>query len=155
MANLLGTYSFLDVLATITGPGGSFSLGSGAGDANEGITIEYNDDKDRMLVGADGSAMHSLIASKAGRCSIRILKTSPTNAKLSQLYTVQTQSSLNHGKNVILVSNQVTGDQYTLNGAAFAKFPRNDYATEAGMLEWLFNIAQIDEVLGAGVVSVL
>ena len=36
----MATYSFLDVAATITGVGGSFSLGSGAGAAAEGPSYE-------------------------------------------------------------------------------------------------------------------
>ena len=63
-------YSFEDVQATLNGPGGSISLGAGAGNAQEGISFEFLDDKDGMLIGADGSVVHSLRASKAarGRC---------------------------------------------------------------------------------------
>ena len=34
------TYSFLDVKASLVGPGGSISLGSGSGNAEEGISVE-------------------------------------------------------------------------------------------------------------------
>ena len=45
----MSTYSFLDVQATIVGPGGAFSLGSGAGVAEEGISIEPTGEIDTML----------------------------------------------------------------------------------------------------------
>lgn len=87
-------YSFEDVQATITGPGGTISLGAGAGNAQEGISVEFVDDKDNMLMGADGSGVHSLRASNAARLLVRLLKTSPVNAALSQMYRYQKQSSL-------------------------------------------------------------
>jgi len=148
-------YSFLDVQATITGPGGSFSIGSGSANAKEGISIEYTEDKDRMVIGADGSAMHSLIASRAGKVLVRLLKTSPVNEMLEQLYNYQTSTSLYHGQNVIRVSNSVTGDDYTATQCAFTKFPRNDYAEEAGMLEWDFNAGQINVILGEAVLNLI
>ncbi|HVI10230.1 MAG TPA: phage protein [Candidatus Binatia bacterium] len=155
MSTIVGVYSFLDVHGAITGPFGTVPLGAGSAAAEEGISIEYTEDKDRMLIGADGSAMHSLNASKAGKCLVRLLKTSPTNALLEALYNAQTVSSLFHGKNTISVANPVTGDKYVCAGAAFTKFPRNDYAKEAGMLEWDFNVSEIDVFLGSGVFLVV
>src|SRR5690348_11425020 len=99
--SLSNTYSFLNVQASIVGPGGSFNLGDGAGVTEEGITIERQDDKDAMTIGADGIGMHSLRASKAGTVTVRLLKTSPQNAKLMAMYDLQTLSSTLHGQNVI------------------------------------------------------
>ena len=144
------TYSFLDCQATINGPGGSFSLGAGSGNAKEGISIEYLEDKNRMVIGADGTPMQTLVAAKAATLSIRLLKTSPVNGQLEQLYNYQTVSSLYHGQNTVRVTNPVTGDEYVANEVAFKKFPRNDYAEEAGMLEWVFDAGEIDVRLGQG-----
>jgi Protein of unknown function (DUF3277) len=147
------TYSFLDVRATIVGPGGTFPLGAGAGNAEEGISIEFTEDKDRLVTGADGSPMHSLNASKAGRILVRLLKTSPVNALLAQLYSFQQASSLNWGQNVFVLTNLVTGDDYSCTSVAFEKFPRNDFAKEAGILEWGFLAGSIDPVLGSGILT--
>ncbi|SRR6266566_7120153 len=151
----LPTYAFLDVVGTLTGPGGVVSIGSGSGNAKEGITVEFTEDKDRLLIGADGSSMHSLIASKAGRVLVRLLKTSPINSLLQGLYNFQTTSSIFHGHNTLVISNFVTGDDYTCQEVAFARFPRNEYAEEGGMIEWDFNAAVIDPILGAGVPSLI
>lgn len=148
-------YSFVDVQATITGPGGSFSIGAGAANAKEGISVEFSEDKDRMIIGADGSPMHSLIASKGGKVLVRLLKTSPVNELMEQLYSFQTSTSLYHGQNVIRVSNIVTGDDYTCTQCAFTKFPRNDYAEEAGMLEWDFNVGVINVILGSALLNLV
>ncbi len=55
----MGVYSFANVAAAIVGPGGSITLGNGAGPSEEGITISYTEDKNTMTIGADGSGMHS------------------------------------------------------------------------------------------------
>lgn len=149
----MAAYSFTDVQATITGPGGSFPIGSGAAVAKEGISVEFTEDKDRMTIGADGSPMHSLIASRAGRIIVRLLKTSPVNSLLTQLYNFQIQSSVFHGQNIIVVTNPIIGDDYTCRQVAFAKFPTNTYAEEGGMLEWEFNAGIIDPILGSGILE--
>jgi hypothetical protein len=144
-----GTYSFLDINCSITGPGGSFSLGQGAGAAEEGITIERTGDKDTMTIGADGTPMHSLHADKSGRITVRILKTSPSNALLQAMYDVQSLTSANWGYNVILVSDLSRGDTTAARACAFVKFPNIVYAKEGGINEWVFNSGYIDAVLGA------
>ena len=149
------TYSALDVQATLSGPGGVVPLGMGsrAGNAEEGISIEFTEDKDRMVIGADGSVMHSLNASNAGRILVRLLKTSPVNAVIAQMYAFQKASSLNWGQNLFVLTNLVTGDDYTCTSVAFEKFPRNDFGKEAGMLEYGFLAGQIDVVLGSGILT--
>ncbi|MDR1495640.1 MAG: DUF3277 family protein, partial [Clostridiales Family XIII bacterium] len=44
----VSVYSFLDIMASISGPGGSFSL-NGEGNAEEGITIARANPKNVML----------------------------------------------------------------------------------------------------------
>lgn len=148
----MATYSFVDVQAAISGPGGAFSLGSG-GVADEGITIEMVDDKSTMVTGADGTGQHNLHASKAGKVTIRLLKTSPLNAKLTVMYNRQTTSAAFHGQNVISVRDPVRGDDYGCRGCAFAKFPTNTYGKAGPVMEWTFNAIEVDPILGAGFVA--
>lgn len=145
------TYSFLDFAMTISGPGGSISLGNVAGDAKEGVTFEAVEDVNKMTVGAGGDAMHSLIASKGGRATVRLLKTSPTNGLLMAMLAFQRTSSANWGQNVVSASDIVRGDQYSCQQVAFAKVPSNTYAQEAGMIEWNFDIGVMDQALATGV----
>ncbi len=146
-----GTYSFLDVMAAIAGPGGAFQLGSGAGAAEEGITIEPSEDMDNMQIGADGEGVHSLVANKSGKVTVRLLKTSPVNAQLSAMQALQRVSAANHGQNTLSITNRVSGDVYSCRGVAFAKVPPNSYAKLANVIEWEFNATDIDPALGAGV----
>ena len=144
-------YSFEDVQATIAGPGGTIALGAGSGNAKEGISVEFLDDKDAMLIGADGSGVHSLRPSKAGRIMVRLLKTSPVNAQLSTMYRYQSASSLFWGQNAFTVTNPVTGDDYQCTEVAFQKHPSVTWAEDANFNEWGFNAIQIDPILGVGI----
>jgi hypothetical protein len=136
-------------MAAISGPGGTFNLGTGAAVAEEGITIEMIEDKTTMVIGADGAVMHSLHAGQGARANIRLLKTSPTNALLSALYALQTSSSALHGQNVLTVNDTARGDNITLQNAAFARFPVVSYAKDGPMYEWPF-IGTVDSIIGSG-----
>ena len=146
----MATYSFQDVVATISGVGGSINLAAGAGVAEEGITIEPMEDKSVMTIGADGSGMHSLVANEASSVTIRLLKTSPVNRQLQEMYNQQTKSSANHGKNTITVRDAVRGDNITLTEVAFKKRPTVTYAKEGGLMEWTFDAIKTTAVLGSG-----
>jgi len=149
----MATYSFLDVQAAITGTGGSINLGANAGVAEEGITIEAVADANTMTIGADGSGMHSLSANTASTVTIRLLKTSPTNAQLMQMYQTQRKSSAAWGKNTITVRDVVRGDNITLTEVAFKKVPSNTYAKEGGNLEWTFDAINTNNLVGTGIPS--
>lgn len=152
MANPVArTYSFLDTLAALAGPGGAVNIGSGAGVASEGITCAPTTDIDAMVVGADGSAMHSLVADKSGKVTVRLLKTSPTNELLSTMMAFQRTSGANHGQNVLTVTNKVSGDVVSCQQVAFAKVPTVVYDKEGPMNEWEFNVGVMDVALGSGV----
>lgn len=146
----MATYSFQDVVAAISGVGGSINLAAGAGVAEEGITIESVEDKNVMTIGADGSGMHSLIANESSTVTIRLLKTSPVNKQLQEMYNQQTKSSANHGRNTITVRDAVRGDNITLAEVAFKKRPTVTYAKEGGLMEWMFDAIKTQSVLGSG-----
>jgi hypothetical protein len=143
------TYSFLDVVATISGPGAAaLNMGAGAAVAEEGITVEAAEDKNVMQIGADGKGQHSLIASDAVKITVRLLKTSPTNAALMALYDLQSSSSALWGQNVITVANSARGDISITQGCAFKKKPTFANAKEAGFVEWEFDGIANTTVLG-------
>lgn len=143
------TYSFKDVKAGIVGPGGSFPLGDGSGVSDEGITTAMAGDKTTSVTGADGSLMHSLHSSRLGSMTVRLLKTSPTNAMLNALYNAQEQSASLWGLNQIVITNPATGDVITGTQMAFVKHPDIVYATEGNNNEWEFR-GLITQVLGSG-----
>lgn len=146
----MATYSFLDNVATIVGPGGSINLAGNAGNSEEGITITANEDKNIMTIGADGSGMHSLVASEASVVTVNLLKTSPVNAQLQVMYNLQTRLSAAHGLNVITIRNVATGDFINLTQVAFKRRPDVNYAKEGGIMTWTFDAINTVQVLGVG-----
>ncbi len=144
----MATYSFVDIQAALAGPTGVVNLGYGAAVSDEGISIEMAGDKNTMMIGADGEGMHSLHADKSGTIIVRLLQTSPTNAKLQAMYDAQTLSSSLHGLNVITVTNPVSGDVTVGRNAAFKRKPSLSYKKDGAILEWSFDCIKIDTVLG-------
>lgn len=144
-------YSFLNVNASIAGPGGILNLAAGAAAAEEGITIEPVEDKNIMTIGADGQGQHSLVASDACTLTVRLLKTSPINAALMVMYDLQSASSALWGQNVITIVDSGRGDLTLIQAAAFKKKPVLTYAKEGGLMEWTFDGIKANTVLGANI----
>lgn len=142
------TYSFLDVQASLVGPTGSVNLGYGAAVADEGITIEMAGDKNTMMIGADGEGMHSLHADKSGTVTVRLLKTSPTNAILQAMYDAQTLTSSLHGSNIITIAQSQSGDITVARSCAFKRKPSLSYKKDGDFMEWAFDSIKIDTILG-------
>lgn len=142
------TYSFIDVVASLTGPTGTADLGYDAATAEEGITIAPMEDKNGMTVGADGSVMHSLHAGNAGLITVRLLKTAPGNALLMAYYDAQRANSTLWGKNVITVRNKTSNDTVTALFCAFKRVPDLTFAKDGGINEWTFDCGNIGRVLG-------
>ncbi|MBU0210878.1 DUF3277 family protein [Klebsiella pneumoniae] len=143
-----GTYSFIDVSASLTGPTGSIDLGYGSANSEEGITVVMAEAKNTMTVGADGEVMHSLHAGKSGTITVTLLKTSLVNKKLSLMYNAQSQSSATWGNNVIVVRNKVSGDISTARSCAFQKQPDHANAKVGNTVSWVFDCGKIDQLLG-------
>ncbi len=143
------TYSFLDVNATLVGPGGAIALGNGAGAAEEGISIAPSGDISGMLIGSDGTGQHSLYADKSGTFTIRLLKTSPTNKLLSMMYAFQTASGATHGQNTLTVNDTSRGDVIIGQQVAFKKAPDLAFAKDGGTVDWEFNAIAIERILGS------
>lgn len=146
----MSTYSFLDCNAAISGPGGSINLGAGAAAAEEGITIVPLEDKSIMQIGAGGQGQHSLVAGEASTVTVVLLKTSPVNSQLQNMYNYQTSSSATHGRNVISVSDFARGDSIILEKVAFKRAPDLTYGKEAGTNTWVFDAIYSSRTLGTG-----
>lgn len=148
------TYSFLNIQGNFSGPGFDFPIGAGTGTGEEGITIEMLEDKTDLKIGADGTPMHSLRASDAGRITVRTLKVSPLNAILSAAYNFQKANAANWGQNILRFADTQRGDLITCTDMGFARQPVITYAKDANMNEWSFLGIIPAQILGAGVPNV-
>lgn len=146
----MGAYSFLSVQASIIGPGLNAQIGSSAGSAKEGISVEMEEDKTTVTTGADGSIMSSLRASMTGRIIVRLLKTSPINQVLMNGLNFQRASAANWGQNVVRVTDTARGDVVSGRQVSFVRFPNNAWAEDGNTIEWSF-VGIVNETLGAGI----
>lgn len=147
----MATYSFLDVGAAIDGPGDNISISPGTGVAEEGITIERTEDENAMTIGAGGEVMHSLHAGTSGTVRLRLLKTSPINARLMEMRNFQKLSGATWGQNAISVRDFQRGDIVTCTEVAFTGPPATSWGKGGGVVEWVFHAGYIDMHLGSGV----
>lgn len=145
----MSTYAFTDTAVSLVGLGAVLQLGSGNGVAEEGITIKREGDKNKMTLGADGTGMHSLVAASAGTIEITLLKTSPSNAALMELYNVQRVTAALWGSNVITITQSGLGDLHVCTQCAFKKAPDIGYAVEGKTVTWVFDSVLINNKLGA------
>lgn len=143
----MATFSFQNVSATIVGSG-VVNLGYGAGNAKEGISVDFNEDINTMYVGADGEVMHSLKSNKSGTVTVRLMRTSPQNAQLQAMYNAQTLSSSLHGNNVITIRDSGNDEICVCRSCAFKKGANRVYAEDGQMQEWTFDAGKIDFVTG-------
>lgn len=146
MAN---AYSFLSIQCALVGPGGNIQLGAGAMVADEGLTFEANEDINAMTIAADGGVMHSLHANKSRTATVRLLKTSPINQQLANLYNFQTSSAANHGQNTMTLVDTNRQDVATAQKVAFKKGVPLTWAKDPGFNEWTFDVGIFDATLGA------
>jgi len=153
MVEQLITYSFINFCVGIEGPALAIpNLASGAGAAKEGVTFTLREDKTTLLMGADGTGMHSLHAGNSATGEIRLLKTSPYNALLSAAFEVQAANSSNWGQNIIYFHAYGSEDTGTAWGCAFTRFPTLTYAEDGGINTWSFTCVGFKAILAAGTV---
>ncbi len=81
---------------------------------------------------------------------MRLLKTSPVNAQLMNMYNAQSVASALWGLNTITVTDSQQNDLIIAQKVAFKKAPSLTYAKEAGFNEWTFDAISLSTVLGEG-----
>ena len=145
----LVAYAFANIAGTVAGPGGVVSIGYPNGNAKEGLHVEYLEAKDAMVVGSDGSVMHSLRSGNAARVSVYLLKTSPINALLSNLYNFQRTQASYWGINTIAISDVQRGDVGAGSQMAFERHTGVAWAEDANIMQWNFQGNWL-QILGSG-----
>jgi len=147
----MAAYSFADVGASISGPSGNINLGMGAGIGEEGITFERTEDRNTMVAGADGTIMHSLHVANSGSIRIRVLKTSPTNGMLLNMFKSQRGSGATWGRNTVSLRDFVRGDKVVATEVAFTGEPTLAFGKQGAIHEWLLHAGHLDPTLDAGI----
>lgn len=144
-------YSFLNALAGYTDTlGNMIDMSTGNGIAEDGITVEYEEDKVTITRGADGDWMYNLHAASGGTVTVRCLKTSRLNYDLSRLYIATSNSSANVGTGTITGGDALRGDSFTAVGCQLRRHSTTTMAKEGGTNEWVFMVGKLSVKLGVG-----
>lgn len=144
---MASSYSFLNVVAAIAGPGAAFNLGAGASVSEEGISIAPTTEKNIMVIGADGKGQNTLVADNSGLITIRLLKTSPTNGFLQLAYDLQSANSALWGQNVITITDTARKEVTVCQACSFKKKPEITYDKAGPVIEWTFDAISINTIL--------
>lgn len=138
------TYSFINVTASYVGPTGSIDLGYGSGTAEEGISVTAVEDKNNMMIGADGSGMHTLRAGTACTLTVSLLKVSPANKQLQNDYNLASTSSALWGMGVITIRNTASKDLAVFRMCAHKRQPDFNNAKDGDVVQWQFDCVKGD-----------
>jgi len=79
-----------------------------------------------------------------------LLKTSPTNGRLMDLYKQQRKGSATWGRNTISVQDRARNDRVTASEVAFMGEPALTYGKTGNVNEWAFHAGHIEGTLDSG-----
>lgn len=135
------TWSLMNVLASISGPGYTVDLMGCV--TTDGIQITPNDERNLMTPGGNGCVMHTLRLNKSGRILVNLLTTSATNAELYEMMNYQMSDPTLHGQNVISIKHGTLGDDITAKFVAFVGPPEVTWTADGSARQWAFDAGEI------------
>ena len=145
----MSAYSFLDVDAVLVGaPFGHIDLGSGNANSEEGLEWSYDKPRTSKVIGADSNGMIVVNADRSGTIRVRLLETSPANAKLTAAMNAVGFSTSLHGQAVLTIRNRANETMVVASEVSFADVPGDVFGAEPGVKEWVFNAIRIEVMRG-------
>jgi hypothetical protein len=148
MANGTTTYSFKDLVGSITSPlAGSFVL-AGAAIGNGQVRITMTTTRSELDTAADGAVMVSYIAGSAGMMEIECQQTSALHKFLLYMNNLhQTAADADDvsswAASSVQLRNITDGSQHLATGVSLAKTPDKTYAVRGGMITWSLPCAHV------------
>lgn len=138
------TYSFADVIMTISHPAIGQYVATGAGLGS--ITTTMTTDRTAHDISADGSVMVSKIKGRNGTHAISVQQTSDLNKWLLKLYNYLETAPTNQwaGITIVIRSPQMQ-DLITSTGVSFQKLPDRPYQTQGQQVTWNLMAADIQQ----------
>ena len=135
-------YSWNDVVMTITGPGGTLTIGKGTGGADGGVKITQMSDVNVFEPGLGDTGMHHKQETSAKSIEVNMLAGADENLILRTMYNIQKSGDSSiWAENVITIKTRLPGmtiGVYT--GCAFKTLPEIGLANQAAPLVWTFDV---------------
>lgn len=125
-------YSFLNVSATVDG-----QIVQGLWEGDDAIIVTMSSDAGTGLVGADGSGIFSVSASRAATISIKVQHTSPTHRLLTEKF--KRQQALGGRSSAFTFSfiDSVSGEGGTADRCYVVTAPADSKGVNATVREWV------------------
>lgn len=139
------TYSFTDVVATISHPSyGSYSIqGEGIGD----MTITKSTDRSVHDVASDGSIMTSKVAGNNGTVAINAQQTSSLHEWLQGLFNYLWQADTSEWAQIsCTIEAPKMGKSFYCTGGAFTKEPDEPFQAQGQRVAWTLLFADIQRI---------
>ncbi|MFC3768362.1 phage protein [Paenibacillus sp. GCM10012303] len=138
------TYSFGDVITTISHPAVGQYVASGEGLGN--ITTAMAGDKTTHDTSADGSVMVSKIKGRNGTISVSVQQTSGLNKYLLKLYNYLDTAPASQWAGITILQRAPNmGESITSTGVSFQKLPDKPYQAQGQQVTWMFMAADIQQ----------
>lgn len=141
---MFSTYSFQEVLVTISNANGAKLSTKGQGTGS--ISISYSSSRTQKEVAADGSVVVSKLSDRSGEVDITVQQTSPIHKQLLKWYTEvegDDSPSSDWANLLITIKSKTSGAERTCKGCAFDKLPDESFEAAAGTMTWKFICAEI------------
>lgn len=140
MANDLYTYDFSQVSVIV----GGFAM-TGFADGSS-VTVERDEDAFTLSVGSDGEAARSKSNNFAGKITIKLMQTSPSNDVLSAFAKADELS--NSGVIPSMVKDNLGRSLHMAENSWVERMPSSDYARESGTREWVMRTNHLENFVG-------
>lgn len=140
MSNPLYTYDASQVSVIV---GGFAMTGFADGSA---VTIDRDEDAFSLSVGTDGESARSKSNNFAGKITIKLMQTSPSNDVLTAFAKADELS--NAGIVPAMVKDNLGRSMHMAENAWVERFPSSDFARESGVREWVLRTNHLENFVG-------
>lgn len=109
------------------------------------VTIAMDNDAFNMTVGTQGDVTRSRLTNKAGKITVRLMQTSPSNDLLSTIHNLDQVTPNGGGVFAVAVRDSATGRAFW-NGASawIVKAPDVQFDAQDTPREWVIQVAKLE-----------
>lgn len=116
----------------------------GFAEGSDVVTIEFDEDQSKKLVGAKGDVVRTQTNDNSGTVTVKLLQTSKSAVELTALYLADREAGT--GVQPLIISNKETGETYAANNAWIMKYPGIVRGQEPNSEDWVFQFDYLTPV---------
>lgn len=105
------------------------------------VEIDYNEDRYKLTVGADGLGARSKSNNESARVTLRLMPNSPSNLVFRAAQDLDKVA--NAGSLPLIIEDTTTGRIFESNGAWVVKDPGQKFDSETQPIEWMLETDEL------------